>query len=132
MAQSSKNNAPFEKETTFSTYTEDQGKTYAQDRLQYHPSVYKTVIDQHKATHGEFITLVDVGCGTGSAARALSPQFRNAIGLDPSEGMIATARSIEDTREDALGADRILYEVSSAEELENALSIHPYNGKYFL
>ncbi|XTI85295.1 hypothetical protein V2W45_1340268 [Cenococcum geophilum] len=32
-------------EKTFSSYTQDQGANYAQNRTDYHPNLYKTIID---------------------------------------------------------------------------------------
>ncbi|VUC31493.1 unnamed protein product [Clonostachys rosea] len=103
------------KEKTFTGYTKEQGKTYAQYRFDYHESVYKTVLDHHSSTGGKFDTLLDLGCGPGQAARALAPRFTNIIGLDPSEGMITTARSIPSPDKD------IRFEISSAEELGSNL-----------
>ncbi|KAJ4861258.1 methyltransferase domain-containing protein [Trichoderma breve] len=80
-------------ETTFSSYDQNQGKAYAHARPDYDPGVYKAIINHHKSTGGQFDTVVDVGCGPGSATRGLAPYFTNAIGLDPSQGMVATARS---------------------------------------
>lgn len=83
---------PVSAEKTFSSYTQDQGANYAQNRTDYHPNLYKTIIDHHTSTSGQLNTLLDVGCGPGAAARALAPHFAHAIGLDPSEGMINNAR----------------------------------------
>jgi SAM-dependent methyltransferase len=106
---------PTPKEKTFTGYTKEQSKNYAQYRLDYHESVYNAVIDRHSSTGGKFDTLLDLGCGPGQAARALAPRFTNIIGLDPSEGMITTARSIP-------GAEKpIRFEISSAEELGSNL-----------
>jgi SAM-dependent methyltransferase len=119
MAHSTDNSAPFQKETTFTSYSKDQGKKYAQTRLQYHLSVFQTVLDQHKATGGQFDTLLDVGCGPGNAARALAPNFTHVIGLDPSEGMIDTARSITEANP---STEHVNFEVSTAEGLGDNLS----------
>ncbi|KIY01617.1 uncharacterized protein Z520_03169 [Fonsecaea multimorphosa CBS 102226] len=110
---------PFPKEKTFSSYNKEQGKAYAQARRDYHPKVYQAVIDHHTSTGGGLDTLLDVGCGPGLAARGLSSHFAHVLGLDPSEGMIAIARSmgiVSSTSEPAR------FEISTAEELGANLS----------
>ncbi|KAF2656274.1 S-adenosyl-L-methionine-dependent methyltransferase [Lophiostoma macrostomum CBS 122681] len=104
-------------EKTFRAYNEDQAEMYAQSRLNYSPEVYKTILDHHKATGGQMNTLIDIGCGPGLATRPLAPHFTKAFGLDPSEGMIAKARSLS-TESDT----NIHFEVSTAEELGSNLS----------
>jgi trans-aconitate 3-methyltransferase len=115
MSQSNSTPASFPKEKTFSSYNQEQGKVYAQTRRDYHPSVYQTIIDHHTSTGGEFGTLLDVGCGPGIAAYALAPHFAHAIGLDPSEGMISTARSIGGSVTST--SEPVRFEISTAEEL---------------
>ncbi|KAF7545232.1 hypothetical protein G7Z17_g9332 [Cylindrodendrum hubeiense] len=101
-------------EKTFSSYNKEQGSAYFKVRPDYHPTLYQFVVDQHTSTGGQFDTLVDVGCGPGLAARALGPRFASVIGLDPSEGMIETARSLGGVTSTS---DPIRFERSSAEEL---------------
>ncbi len=98
-------------EKTFREYTPDQGKEYALSRLDYHPKLYDTIINHHKSTGGQLNALLDVGCGPGNVAAALSKHFTQTTGLDPSEGMIKTARAISGKN----GAIR--FEVSTAEDL---------------
>lgn len=107
-------------EKTFRSYNSDQGKFYAQNRRDYHPSVYQFVLDQHSSTGGELDLLLDVGCGPGMAARALAPNFAIVYGLDPSEGMIATARTLEGGITST--GEPIRFEISSAEELGATLN----------
>ncbi|KAJ5672615.1 hypothetical protein N7507_001742 [Penicillium longicatenatum] len=113
---------PVTTEKTFSNYNQEQGKAYAQGRSDYHPKLYQYVIDIHTSTGGQSDTLLDVGCGPGNAARALSPHFSHAIGLDPSEGMVVTARSIGGVTSTS---EPIRYEVSTAEHLGTSLSQQP-------
>ncbi|KAK7415771.1 hypothetical protein QQX98_005684 [Neonectria punicea] len=106
-------------EKTFSAYNSEQGKNYANVRPDYHPSLYQTVMDQHTSTGGQLDTLLDVGCGPGLAARALAPHFAHVVGLDPSEGMISTARSLGGATSTA---EPLRYELSTAEDLGRTLS----------
>ena len=106
-------------EKTFSSYTKDQGANYAKNRPGYHPDLYKTIIDQHTSTGGQLNTLLDIGCGPGTAVRALAQQFTHAIGLDPSEGMINHARSLIDP---SSTSEPIRFDIASAEDLGSHLS----------
>jgi trans-aconitate 3-methyltransferase len=108
-------------EHVFSKFNADQGKAYVQARPDYHPYVYETIINKHKSTGGQLDTILDIGCGPGFAVRALAPHFQHAIGLDPSEGMIATARS---TSSGVVTASNqpIRFEISTAESLGQNLS----------
>ncbi|KAJ5081436.1 hypothetical protein NUU61_009700 [Penicillium alfredii] len=99
---------------TFSAYTKDQGATYVQARSAYHSNLFKRIVDHHVSTGGQLGTLVDVGCGPGTAIRTLAPRFDYAIGLDASEGMIATARQLGGT---SANNQPIRFESSSAEDL---------------
>ncbi|KAI0133432.1 S-adenosyl-L-methionine-dependent methyltransferase [Hypoxylon sp. NC0597] len=99
-------------EETFLSYTEAQGKAYAADRPRYSPELFKTIIDHHTSTGGQLDTVVDVGCGTGQATRDLASYFYTLVGLDPSEGMINTARSSSE-----FVTSPIRFKVSAAEVL---------------
>lgn len=101
-------------ETTFRSFNNEQGKNYAKVRFDYDPSVYKTMIDRHVATGGKLDTLVDVGCGPGTATRSLAQHFAHAVGFDPSKGMITTAQSLGGT---SSTSEPIRFEVSAAEDL---------------
>lgn len=105
---------PTPTEKTFSSYNASQGKAYASARPDYHRSVYQHIVDHHKTTGGQLGTILDVGSGPGVAARSIAPFFRHAIGLDPSEGMIATAR---EKGGESGGGEPIRFEVSTAESL---------------
>jgi len=105
--------APTEK--TFSSFTKEQGANYAQNRHGYHPKLFQTIIDHHTSTDGKLDTLLDVGCGPGTTALALAPHFKHVLGLDPSEGMIETARS-------STTSPNTRFEVSTAEDLGSHLT----------
>lgn len=108
---------PAPQEKTFSNYNATQGKHYAQARPDYHPSVYEYIVATHKATGGQFNTLVDVGCGPGNCARALAPQFAHVYGIDPAAGMIATAKELGGT---SSSGEAIQYGQGAAEEFGRA------------
>lgn len=119
MASSSPSPASGPAETTFRSYTQRQGANYAQNRLGYHPKLYQAVMDYHTSNGGQLNTILDVGCGPGTAVQALAPHFAHAIGLDPSEGMIMTARSLGGV---SSTAEPIRWEISTAEDLGSQLS----------
>ena len=106
-------------ETTFSSFNQDQGKAYAQVRPGYSARLYQDIADIHTATGGQLDTVLDVGCGPGIATRGIAPRFAHAIGLDPSEGMVVTARSLGGTTSTS---EAIRFEISSAESLGANLS----------
>ncbi|KAF1814188.1 S-adenosyl-L-methionine-dependent methyltransferase [Eremomyces bilateralis CBS 781.70] len=81
---------------------------------QPHPRPCRHHLDHHTSTGGHLTTLLDAGCGPGIVIRALAPHFTHAIGLDPSEGMVSTARSLGGT---SSTAEPIRFEISTAEEL---------------
>ncbi|KAK3395300.1 methyltransferase [Podospora didyma] len=101
-------------ETTFKSFTKDQGANYAAHRSPYDTKVYDLIIQHHTATGGHLTTLVDVGCGPGGATRELAKHFASAIGLDASEGMIATAQSL---LTDDQTSKKITFRVGGAEDL---------------
>ena len=111
--------ATFQQEKTFSSYNQEQGKAYIEARRNYSPTVYQTIIDHHKSTGGKFDVLLDVGCGPGLATRTLAPHFTHAIGIDPSDGMLTTARSAGGATS---GSEAIRYEASTASQLGANLS----------
>ncbi|KAF9895336.1 hypothetical protein FE257_000240 [Aspergillus nanangensis] len=106
-------------EKTFSSYSSEQGKAYSQLRPDYHPTLYQTILDQHISSGGQLDTLIDLGCGPGNVARSLGAHFTHAVGLDPSNGMIATARSLGGSTSTS---SPIRYEVSTAEAIGSNLS----------
>ena len=118
---------PKSAEPTFRNYAPAQAKLYAQYRGAYPPQLLKTIIDLHKSTSPDpatcLGTVVDVGCGPGTATHYIGPYFERAIGLDPGESMIATARSL--TRSG--GAE---FAVSGAEGIDQALlKMGAWDGK---
>src|ERR1700744_1128974 len=105
---------PALQEKTFSAYNSEQGAQYAQSRRGYHSNLLQAIVDHHTSTGGQLDTLLDVGCGPVTSTLGLAPHFKHAIGLEPSEGMISTARSFGGVTS---SAEPIRFEISSAEEL---------------
>ncbi|KAI8959869.1 hypothetical protein F5Y11DRAFT_350078 [Daldinia sp. FL1419] len=101
-------------EITFRSFTPAEASNYAQFRRDYHPALYNRILDQHTSTGGKLDTLLDVGCGPGIAVRTLATRFQHAIGFDPSEGMIASAKELGGT---SGSGEPIRFEVSAAEDL---------------
>lgn len=110
--------ASFFQEKTFSTYNAAQGKAYSEFRRDYDPKVYQTIMDHHTSTGGQLDTFLDVGCGPGYATRALAPHFARALGLDPAEGMITTARSLTPESSEST----VQFAISTCEELGSNLT----------
>ncbi|KAH8680710.1 methyltransferase domain-containing protein [Xylariales sp. PMI_506] len=67
--------------------------SYAAFRPSYPPVLFRTVLSYHQLpTPGP--ALLDLGCGHGLIARALSPQFKSVTAVDPSASMVAQARKM--------------------------------------
>ena len=79
---------------TFRCYTTGQATRYAENRLSYPAELYDLVIRYHAESNGQFITLLDVGCGPGNATRDLAPHFECAVGIDPGLEMIQAAQRL--------------------------------------
>ncbi|KAI1177897.1 S-adenosyl-L-methionine-dependent methyltransferase [Nemania sp. FL0916] len=72
-------------------------KAYAAFRPAYPASVFRTVLGFHQLPlTGSETTLLDIGCGHGLIARALSPHFHRVLASDPSAGMLEQARQTTD------------------------------------
>jgi ubiquinone/menaquinone biosynthesis C-methylase UbiE len=81
-------------DSVFRTYKGTQARRYDEGRPAYAPALYQTILKYHDNNNGHRGTVVDVGCGPGRATRELARFFDNAIGIDPSENMIDTARQV--------------------------------------
>jgi ubiquinone/menaquinone biosynthesis C-methylase UbiE len=101
-------------ESTFRSYGKDESKRYAQLRLAYHPSVYESVIAQHKSNGGKLDNLLDVGCGPGLATRDLAAYFNHGVGIDPGESMIEVAQSMDIK---TATSEPVTFKLTSAEEM---------------
>ncbi|KAI0204817.1 S-adenosyl-L-methionine-dependent methyltransferase [Astrocystis sublimbata] len=67
--------------------------TYAAFRPTYPASVFRTVLGFHQPPRAASeTTLLDIGCGHGLIARAMSSHFQHVLAIDPSAGMVEQAR----------------------------------------
>ena len=79
---------------TFRNYSTSQVQEYARRRGGYPIRLIDEVIGTHVRLGGSLHSLLDLGCGPGSATRDLAKYFDHAGGLDPSAEMVKTAREI--------------------------------------
>lgn len=79
---------------TFRAYTSSQVEEYAKRRGGYPQRLIDEIIKHHASTGGAFGTVLDVGCGPGSATRDLAGHFHRAFGIDPGAEMIRTASTL--------------------------------------
>ncbi|KAF2230116.1 S-adenosyl-L-methionine-dependent methyltransferase, partial [Viridothelium virens] len=104
-----------QRDPTFSTFTSEQAKHYANSRPSYPTELFQCVFDHHAANGGSFKKLLDVGCGPGKATRDMLPMFEEVIGIDAGPEMIKTARELGGTTK---SGKEVQYEVSRAEEID--------------
>lgn len=102
---------------TFRSYTASQAKYYSSVRLSYAPALYDLILNHHIQTGGHLTSLLDLGCGPGNATRDIALWFDTALGLDPGEQMINTARELGGKTK--TGAP-IRFEVAAAEDFSGA------------
>jgi trans-aconitate 3-methyltransferase len=100
---------------TFRTNSTKAAEAYQAGRPGYADILINELLIHHTSTGGKLNTLLDVGCGPGTATRSLSPHFHTAYGCDPSASMIGTAQVIPST---TLGGLPACYAVGAAESLE--------------
>lgn len=109
-------------EQTFRSYSEEDAANYAKLRLQYSDDLYQMITSYHTSTEDSKLgTVVDVGCGPGVASFQLAEYFETVIGVDPSEGMINTARSRLAASGGEKDAKNVRFELSTAEDIDPAL-----------
>jgi trans-aconitate 3-methyltransferase len=101
------------KDPTFRVYDPDQAALFARQRKSYSSTLYEVIISYHVANGGRFHSLLDVGCGSGSATRGLANYIDLATGIDPGRELALQAKYIGgQTR----AGNTIQYEICSAEE----------------
>jgi ubiquinone/menaquinone biosynthesis C-methylase UbiE len=110
------------KDPTFRSYSAEDAKLYASARLSYSQNLYNKILDHHTATGGKFDLLLDAGCGPGNATRDLSRSFDRAIGADPGEQMIKTAKELGGKTKSAADVEFV---VSTAEEVSQIKGLEP-------
>jgi len=107
---------------TFRSYSADEAKRYATERLSYSQDLYDLVLKHHASTGGKFELLFDCGCGPGLATRDMAPFFAQAVGVDPGQAMIEAARDLGGKTKS--GVD-IKYFVSAAEDISHVEKLEP-------
>lgn len=95
--------------------------SYANFRPSYPSSLFRTILDFHH--HGQqrgaspSRALLDIGCGHGVVARALSPHFPSATAIDPSAGMVAQAKRLSTDPDSNSNNNTITFRQAGAEDL---------------
>lgn len=107
-------------EKTFRAYTSSDAEKYARHRQQYSDALYQSIYSYHLSTGGKLDTVVDLGCGPGTATLKLAETFNTTIGLDPSEGMISAARAL--INEKGPNGPVVRFDVSTAENISSELT----------
>lgn len=106
-------------ESTFKSYTPTLAKAFAASRGSYHEDLFKIILDTHKSTGGGTQVLLDVGCGPGNSTRPLARPFDSAYGIDPSQEMVNTARSLSvASSEETASGKSIVFSVGRAEDMD--------------
>ena len=100
---------------TFRSYSSTQAASYAKHRRVSLSPIHEFVLNHHKAVGGSYEVLLDVGCGPGNVTNVLAPAFDVAIGVDPGEEMINTAK-LSDGRSSRDAP--VQYYVCAAEDLD--------------
>ncbi|KIW24526.1 uncharacterized protein PV07_10237 [Cladophialophora immunda] len=103
-----------DRDPTFRNYDSSSAARYLQNRPRYPDTLIDLIVSKHTSSGGELDLVVDVGCGPGIATLSLAPHFQHAIGADPGQNMIETAKTVPSTTK---SGEPIKYEVCSAEAL---------------
>jgi len=75
----------------YSIKTDEYNAITAAHYAAYRPSLHGPILKKLLGEHGQDGVGLDVGCGTGQSAVALSGHCRYVFGIDPSEAMLALA-----------------------------------------
>ena len=78
-------------DTTFRSYSSAQVLEYARRRGGYPQKIIEEIVALHASTESAFESLLDIGCGPGTATRQLAAHFDHATGIDPSPAMVQSA-----------------------------------------
>jgi SAM-dependent methyltransferase len=108
-----------------------EAERYAQNRPYFHP----LVIARAKAATGVDSSVplaVDIACGTGQSAMALTPIAQQVIGADISWNMLANAERNERVRYVQARAESIPFQSDSVPIMSTALAFHWFDRDQFL
>jgi len=68
---------------------EEYDQTTAFHYAAYRPALHSLILKKGIGANEQFLSGLDIGCGTGLSAEALLPYCTNVIGIDPSKEMLA-------------------------------------------
>lgn len=109
----------------------DEAERYAQSRPYFHPQA----IDRAKEAtgfEGAVPLAIDVACGTGQSAAALTAMAERVIGFDISWNMLANAEGGERVRYVRARAESMPFRSASAAVITCALAFHWFDRDEFL
>lgn len=109
----------------------NEAKRYSQSRPYFHP----IAIERAKETMGIidiFPLAVDVACGTGQSATALTAIAQRVIGFDISWNMLAAADRYEGLQYAQARAESMPFQSGSVPIMSSALSFHWFDRDRFL
>ncbi|KIW73511.1 hypothetical protein PV04_01624 [Phialophora macrospora] len=112
------------RDPTFRNYDAASAQRYLQHRPGYADKLIELVISHHTSSGGDLDLVLDVGCGPGIATRSLAPHFQHAIGADPGQSMIETARTVPCSTK---SGEPITYEVCAAEALSGLSALRRFS-----
>lgn len=118
MATSAVKSPEHQAESTFRKYSAGQAAAYTKGRASYNPALYDYILDFHESTGGKYGLVMDIGCGPGNSTRPLGAAFDDAVGLDPSQGMINEATSLGGTARSGSPIRYVLGEAEKCNEVE--------------
>ncbi|KIX93388.1 uncharacterized protein Z520_10807 [Fonsecaea multimorphosa CBS 102226] len=113
------------RDPTFRNYDASSAAKYLQARPRYSDALIDLIISKHTSSGGALDLVVDVGCGPGLATLSLAPRFQHAIGADPGQNMIETAKSVGITTK---SGEPVKFEVCSSEELSTLAALKEFSG----
>jgi SAM-dependent methyltransferase len=116
--------ATTDRDPTFRNYDSASAQKYLQHRPGYEAKLIDLIISHHTSSGGELNLVLDVGCGPGIATRSLAPHFQHAIGADPGQSMIETAKTVPCSTK---SGEPITYEVSAAEALSGLSALKKFS-----
>ncbi|KIW78368.1 hypothetical protein Z517_08203 [Fonsecaea pedrosoi CBS 271.37] len=113
------------RDPTFRNYDPSSAAKYLKHRPRYADALIDLVISKHTSSGGQLDLVLDVGCGPGIATLSLAPHFQHAIGADPGQNMIETAKTVPSTTK---SGEPITYEVCPAEALSTLSALKAFSG----